>query len=871
MASDVLSTDIYDISSIVESIKKKYTNIDEDTLALGIYGYLNEMHSYILENATVMASEYSNEAIPIKSKFERNIICHAVSLGINKIRATPAYMPVLICLPEDSLVQNMTDDKFVLDKESILHVGQDATQYEYHVDYDIIIKRNLLPNGKYVFTAMYDIDGRNEVATNITSPYLPTIGVTSIGNTNLIILRTYIRQITHSKIYKKIIVTNPLENKTINFAFENQLAYFMVEVVEGDKTHWLECVYDGLYATDGKEYCNYMYIDEKNIRIKFNRDSYQPRSNCEVTVHIYTTLGATCNFDYSADIQQNLESERFSYNAMYAVIRPTGNSQDGTDKMTVEEIKSAIPRQMLMRDSVTTYTDLNNYFNAINSSNVRLYFLEKVHNQEERLFYSYLLLKSGANIVPTNTMDVEITRDMFANINKQNYVVQPGASLYYNGKKTIGIPTPSDSDKAAYEKSGFLYMNPFLTVINKNPFFVAYYMNILDYTRTLDFEYINTNSEVQFICGGSGSNGMTVKRLFFTDRNTYKITVDLMQNITSDFDLVTTDENGNITSCNIKVLGVVYIGGIPYRYTQAKMINYDDSTFIYTFELEFTTNDIMDKDGKIAIESGMYAVNSQTQFTAYLPANVEFKFFMLGKFDKEYGRSQDIDAIVPGLDGYTLCNVYKVDSGVDLYYDYSNIVGSYITLKKNDDGTYNYYIKKMPLVRYTYLNTEARMKSFLSILEKRRLYIESCLILLEDSFGIDFKFFNTYGPTSLYTIDGGDNLNRINLSLTFDIKYKMPGDAVIQDEITAFIKDYLEDITDIGDFHATNLTTAVETKFSSQVVYIQLVDLNGYGNDKQNIVKQSMDAFLEANTVPEFINVNTKDDESADITYHVIP
>ncbi len=62
-------------------------------------------------------------------------------------------------------------------------------------------------------------------------------------------------------------------------------------------------------------------------------------------------------------------------------------------------------------------------------------------------------------------------------------------------------------------------------------------------------------------------------------------------------------------------------------------------------------------------------------------------------------------------------------------------------------------LRKQPLVRYTYLNTEARISTFLSVLEKRRKWIESCLLFLEDSFGIDFKFFNTYGKSKLYNID----------------------------------------------------------------------------------------------------------------------
>jgi len=862
--STIASTDMYQIATFVDSVKSKFIDIPEDTLTMGIYGYLSEIFSNSIENATIMASEYSNEAIPTKAKFDRNVICHALSLGIKKLCAAPAEMNVFICIPEENLLNNMVDDKFVLDKEVAIKIGT----YEYHTDFDIVIERTLLPNGTYVYTAMYDLNDRNAI-TDITNPYLPTLGNVTMSGTNLIMLNTTIRQVTHSTIYKKIIITNPLENKVINFAFEDQLAYFTVEVKEGNNTHYLTSVYDGLYDyTSGYEFCNYMYIDSKTIRIKFNRDSYQPRSNCEVTINVYTTKGSECNFSYTANIIQDITSERFSYDNMFMVTKPNSDSESGSDRQTIEELKEAIPKEALSRGVVTTYTDINNYFNSLNSADCRLHFLEKVHNQSERLYYSYLLLKTDNNIVPTNTLDVEVGRAMFKNINKENYIMAPGSAFYYDSNTTVGLPaTLSTAEIAAYDTSGFLFMNPFLTIINKNPFFVSYYLNILDYSRTLTFDYINTKSQLQFV-----ATSLKCKRLFYTDRNTYKVTVEMTQNINVDYGLINTDDDGVITDCFIKVFGVVYIDGVACRYTTAKLISYDDNEFIYTFQLEFTTNDIIDRSGRIIIETGMKEIGTDTEAKAYLPANVDLRLFMLAKLDEEYGREQNVDNMIPNLTDYTLCNVYSIlGSGLDLYYDYTNIITSYISLKKNTDASYNYFMKKMPLIRFTYLNTEERIKIFLSLIDYRRIWIESCLIFLEDSFGIDFKFFNTYGPSKLYNIDNASYLNRVNMSLTFEIKFTMPQYSTITDDISTDIKAYLEDINTIDNLHMPNLITYITTKYRTQLVYIKFIDLNGYGPIKQSIYKQTnIEEFVESNTVPEFLNINTLSNSSPDIKYNII-
>ena len=158
--TNISTTDLYQIASVVESIKNKYIEVPEDTLVMGVYGYLNEIFTNTIENATRLAAEYANEAVPTRAKFEKNVIAHALSLGINSIQATPAYMECMICIPESNLVANMKNNIFIFDREFKIQLDDASTSkyYEYHVDYDIIIHRNMLPNGKYVYTAMYDMD-----------------------------------------------------------------------------------------------------------------------------------------------------------------------------------------------------------------------------------------------------------------------------------------------------------------------------------------------------------------------------------------------------------------------------------------------------------------------------------------------------------------------------------------------------------------------------------------------------------------------------------------------------------------------------------------------------------------------------------------
>ena len=880
----VLSTDIYRIAEYVDSIKAKYVDIPEDTLALGVFGYFGSVFSNLIENTTIQAAEYANEAIPTKAKFERNVISHALALGINKIMATPAEVQVNLMLPEEVILHNMTNNKIIIDKEFAFNIGEDK-QYPYHLDYDIVLRRDKLPNGNYVYNAKYDIDGKNEMAEYI-NPYLPAIGLVNVDGDGLLSVPVTLRQMEHTQIYKKIIMNNPLENKVLTFEFVDQLAFFYVEVVEDGITHYLKPVYDGLFDyTSNEEFINYMYLDEKNIRLTFNRDSYQPMMNADVTIHIYTTKGAECNMELNEYIlTRSLTSERFQYNALWVRIVSISDSQYGADRLSVKQLKTVIPREALSRGVVTTYTDLNNAFNAIQTEDCKLYFLEKVHNQLERLFFCYLLMKDGMNVIPTNTINPKITKGMIDATNKNCYIIKPGACYYIDPytKEIKGIINPTSAEINTLDSQSFLYMNPFLTVINKSPFYVAYYMTLMYYSRTLYFEYVNEDSLLQFI-----SLAFSVKRDFYEDPDTYKVIIATSQNISTDFQIVTYGPGGGIADCKLRLFLVFYAinddgDEIPVRYCEGLFQGFTDSSYEYDFEFQFKTNDMISALGTyMTITNGLYTIGDGIESQYAIAPNMRMRVFFLVKTDtppakgRVYGENeqQDFDEIVPGLQDYTLTNVYTAgEDGIDLYYDYSDIQSSYIALEPSANDI-DYRIYKMPVVRYTYLNTESRFRTLFSKIDKRRRYIEKLIILLENSFGIDYKFFNTYGPSLMYNIDNQSNIDRINLKLLFEVKFQIPSEKSYLPLITNSIKEYIEDMNYISDLHMPNLITYITNIYREQLVYFKFIKLNEYGSLHQSIYKNPKidgDYFVETQTVPEFINVTTLNNDLPDISYRII-
>ena len=903
MATNIMSSDIFLVSRFIEKLKQKYIDISEDTLLLGIYGYLSTVFSNLIQNTTILASDYAMEAIPTRAKFDKNIISHALALGIKKINASPASISVLLGFSQSALDSNMKriNDKksrLVLEKDFVFTLG-DRELYPYCLDYDIEIQRVELPDGTTTYTAMYLVDDSNPLV-DLSNPYLPEMGIINAEGQNLIALQTTLRQMTHNVVHYKLNVDSPLELKTKEFSFENQLAYFYVEVIEEKDnktiTHHLEPVYEGLYTYDlsDKEYINYMYLDDNTIRIKFSRNSYNPTRNCEINIHIYTTLGVKCNIylDDTFQVYREIVSDTYSYSGLYALIRSNSSSVFGEDKVSIDQLKRLIPREMVARGSYCTYSDLQTFFNLIQTDNCKMTLLQRVYNQLENIYFAYILMKYGDNVIPTNTVDVSFGRNEIDHISRNNFILDPNATFYLEENSDTAVLVPRDLtpiEIANYEEHGFLYSCPFLMVINKTPFYISYYNIFPKYERLLYFDYINSDSVVQFIA----EKFKVYRDMFNTPSNEFHLQVQCMQNINTDYDLLIFNENNELLECNIKAYMVFYMydkNGVkhPSRYITGELVNYNSNSLIYTFDFKMTTSNIIaETKPHMLFETGLKLIGDERESPLYLPNNIEMKLFLFFKGDKEYGRSYgekleySADDYFPYLENWSLTNIYSTkEAGIDLFYDYSDLLTSYIKLQKTDTDT-TYWAGKVPLVKRTWLSddsqspdlAERKVVSLFQMLDYRRRYIQDSLLLIENPFAINFKFYNTYGPSNNYLVDKNTKLDRINLTLRFEIMFVTKEDQVLIPEIRSTIKSYIEELNNESDLHMPNLITYITNLYRDSIVYCKFVQLNHYQTLWQSIYKNSVilnSAWEESQRTPEFINVNVLSNNLPDIEFDIV-
>lgn len=992
-----LTTDVYGINSYVNEIRKKYNpDINEDTLMLGIYGYLGEMFSSLIQNDIVMASEFSNESIPTKAKFEKNVIAHALGLGMTDINAEPARLDVLLTFIEDDIIEwahakdangNELPWELTFDKDTPIYIGE----YEFHVDYDICIRKILLENTgekrKFTYTAKYIMDIDNPIS-DTTNPYLTSPVRIKANGRYILFVKCTLHQVEKSTIYKKILSDNTITAKTATFEFKDQLAAFTIDVTEGNTTTHLVPVYEGLSTTIEKyPYFYYTYLDSNTIRIKFDRNSYMPRINCDVAINLQTTRGAGGNFTFNPETFPGyaFESEKYGYSNIGCEIRPiTGESEYGTDKKTVTQLKRLIPKEALSRGSITNLADLENYFNMINSELSNLFFYKKRDNALERLYYTFMVMRdSYNNVVPTNTIDIYVKKDQFqTEPGSGKLILKRGQMIRYVDRCGY-LYEPKEGETPDYGAS-FYYMIPYSFILNTYPLYGMYYLSTIDSKKFLDFTYINEQCLYQFV-----STYIKWHRGYLEDPDTYVMDIYAEQNVDSEGDtpMIDKDEEGNLV-LNLRCVAVFYNDeGKAYRWAEGKYISFEDSANIFHFQFKFTTEDYIDRDNKIRIDTGMYDINQTYEYYGHFDANTKCVISFISKQNMDLGDMNGlIENIIPNLEGWTLSNSYTVLNGVDFFYDYSEIIESIIIANKEDDpdnpnyddgeykdseiddnlkhsistyarhnmarfapntsGLHSYptngsvediipgdvsdgegkgepiqgsedlgfnndkletdpdikvedgsrvdpitglpidengniiypkppieeiepsnewfRIRSVPVVKADYFDTEDKVFEFCNELVSRKNYIDYAIQVLEDAFGIDFKFFNTYGPSKLFTLDNElDYVNRTNLSLTFSLKLHPNYDTNVINDIVSDIKTYIEDINEINDLHMPNLITYITTKYVDYLVYFEFVDMNGYGPGVQHLYNMEMPPKV---ITPEFINVNTLSDGTPDIT-----
>lgn len=861
-----ISTDIYKIVNSVDNLKKRYIDEDETTLALGLPGFIGDLEAKKIQSAIIQTGELGNEMLPSRAKLDKNILTHAVYQNISDINAEPSYIVATLGIKVSDLDKFMIDDRFIFDRECPIYVGD----YEFHFDYDVILERSKSAQmSSYIYAARYDMENKNLIS-KVDSPYLKQPFLVNMLNKKYIVFQATLRQVTLEWTSDRLITNSIIDNKTFIFNFTNQLADFVVYVTENGKTTRIVPIFYGAPVDpDIETYCWYLYLNDHSIRITFDAASFIPGLNADVTIEAQTTLGLKGNFPWDKEqgLFTDFTSEKYGYNNITCYLLPLTDGYDGRDRKSTEELHEIIPKYALSRGYLTTERDLDNYFNLINTKYHKLKLQKKVDNQLERIWYAYLLIKDHyGNIIPTNTVDITInTNDPLSCFESEDgrMIVPSGTYFSFDPETRMAnvideAMIPELYSDEYFSDQMYYYVSVFNIAICKDPLYVAFYMTNVNRNSYFIYDWVNDDCNLQFV-----ANRNHIERKLLTERNVYKFSFSMSQSVSDDFrmyyekDEVIDGKYVTKIINNMKCFLVIYRKNVPYRWVELELTSFDYGTWTSTWEIELETDNGLDMNNYIKLLNlGVIGSATEKNYGYFEPSPKAF-LYTCAKFEdgKEYGR-YDIGSVIPGIDEYSVTNKYEIEGGLHLFYNFSYMMNTRIKA----DGDNVFEMTAFPMVGAHYMIDEEYVGMFLEALNSKRAYIERCLALLENSMTIDLKFFNCYGPSITFNI--GDKqktlINHVDIEMKFRAKLRSASDMQTKQKIIEFVKEQVENISDIGTLHIPNLIADLDNNFNTVAEYIEYMNFNKFWLGVQHIVLEVPD---DPHIVPEFICIRNKFNE----------
>lgn len=897
-----LSTDIYDIVDTVDKIKSRYIDDEtETTLALGLFGFLGDIEAKKIQTSAIMTGELGNEMFPSRANLTKNVLTHATYSDISNINAIPSTITLNLGLRLNDLNDMIYNNEFVLDSQAPIFVGD----YEFHLDYDIIITRAKAKSNEedaYVYSAqykLYDEDGniiRNRLS-NITNQYLITPFTIKLDNYYYLIMQVTLHQYTIETTIDKLISDSIIVNKTYTFEFDNQIADFDVILTDNGKTYTMKPYVWGSRrnAENPSEYwCWYLFINDSTIRITFDAKSKIPGVNSDLKIVAYTSLGEGGNFEYikidntSQGFYFDMSSSRLGYSNLKCFAVATTDAVNGKDRKTKDELQRLIPKAALARGNVTNETDVNNYFNLISDENNRLLIQKKEDNQLARTWYAYFLLKDNFfNIIPTNSITIRLNleSEFWVKSPDDRIIIPAGSAIKYKQDPGYGelmdiadIPDPKNIEE--FYGDTYYYVTLYNIVLDRDPLYCAFYIISVNQDTYFEFRWVNVNAPTQMV-----ANKLNYQRNLLTDQFRYRVTFSIAQSLLDDFGLYSEEDinilhdggeesTETVRTLNLKCIMVLYKDKAPYRWKECtfKDKDYkDDNNYIYSFYVDFFTDNGLDDQNCIRIND-LHVTGSATDTNyGYFRPNTQARLYILARFDHDTHDPSErgiglncLDHIAPGFDDWIVTNIYEVHEDIHFYDNYTGLINTKVT--SLDYEGLNYEITGVPVVGGQYINlrleeTETNADFVLDAIAEKKDYIDYCLQILENNMDIDFKFFNTYGPCINYRTEDEEFVGHVDLELYFEMKLSSTSDIYTKDEVTQMIKETIEDIYDLGDFHIPNLITAVTNAFRDRIEYIEFVGFNTFGPGVQHLLGFDND---DPHIPPEFLNIRNYYDEMND-------
>lgn len=864
---------IYTIKDFaIKELAPRYLNMDKiNDLNVGLLGYVTELLSNVADDTFNAITMYINEMFPNTAVLPESIYSFASLFQINDLFSTSAEMDIMLFISEKDIISNGVKKEsfgeFYLDSNAIIDIEGKL----FGLDYDVLITYRPYQND-YIFTASYDKNYKNSLS-GVNNPYIKTKRIYYKG-VKYLTLMLRVHQFTKFSKTETLISNDRLNVPSVKFEFDDQLSNFEVFYKESGKEP-IQLVKRLNGSAPIKEpFCYYTFSNENQIEISFStRDNmFKPKFNSELEIVYFTSIGNKGNFPLykGTSISVRPKSEKYEYNNNIIVFAiPQSDSRNGRDSLTLEALKNIVIEKFSTVDSYTNENDLQLYFaNFKYRTNIDVLFLKTRDDVFERLFSSFTIYKDiYKNIYHTNTLHLKLNNSNFDLEYEQSdlLILKPGHKFaYIDGSLDSVIDITEEETEKEYQ---FEYSNPFLMTFQKSPTIVGYYINSINKKHLLEYEYINKDSIIQFIC-----NTLNVYR---NALHSNKYTVEITLTPTSDLinDIVDKETGADLGNLIVKLF-LTDGNNLDICYKDFELVEVDEGMNLYKYRCEIETDDYITINNKFRVLN--FASPKDGEERQHLVPMVDsilkvVTFYNYGDTLNDVGRRVKPKVyhkykFIKNTTEHVMTNIYSSsEDKVNFIYPLHMIKSQSKYISESGGGK-NMIIMSSPLMKYSDVYDNDKLFEFLELLLLQHNYMQSELDKITNNYSVDMKFYNTYGKSKNFIVESGALLDQVNIKIHFKI---CPVFGAEPEELTRdlkiYIKEYIEGINEKGtnSIYISNLIQSIENDFPD-VKYLKFVRINNYDSsvqvidnvtvDLNNLTKEERKYY-----VPEYMTISLDD------------
>lgn len=504
---NIISSSKKEIYTKLLDIAEKYTDIkNTDFLKTGLFGYITESMAMMIRDSSYHKTMLYNESFLNTAVIPKSVYNWAKMFNVEVQKAIPKYAEIEIRLPINS-IQNL----MMIKKSSELKLNKEdpiiAGGYYFSLEHSIIITYS---NEKY--SAKYDSTEYSSTNfQNLNGSYILT---TKIENSNtdanestlVIYARAY--QYKRTVIVKQI-TSNSFLNKVQHYDFDDQFCGAKLFYKDGNENKPINLTYSDLSTSSSEMSAFYNLSNDNELELIFKTGNgyFMPSSNSQLILYIYTTKALDAPKQITDDGIMLFSDADLKSLPVVISFNPT-SLIGGKNMPSLSDIKETIINEISTRNTITTKSDLNNYFNILTSliedvNDGKVTFTKKRDDILRRIYNAYLLLRDNSDdsknyataangylssCVPTNTIP---------------YAVLTSNGLT-NDNNVYSLSYPKFSSDGTYlsSTSGDYFICPFHIFIDDNEVpYVKYIYNMTDSTSVLKYskESSSLNSSEKYI------------------------------------------------------------------------------------------------------------------------------------------------------------------------------------------------------------------------------------------------------------------------------------------------------------------------------------------------------------------------------------